>query len=96
MSDRPKTLRLDGTSLAVEDLAPVYAGDSVELDLQVQAPEAPGIYELMLDPVFEQVDWFSARNPANATQFEVAVSTSAPPLPAADREPSTGGDESGD
>jgi len=76
--------------------ADLAAGDSVELDLDVQAPEAPGTYELMLDPVFEQVGWFSARSAANATHHEVTVSVSAPPLPAAGSEPPTGSDEPGD
>jgi len=66
-----ETILWDGRRTRLpRDLA---AGDTVELELEVQAPEAVGRYDLVLDPVYEQVGWFSARSPTNASHHEVAV-----------------------
>ena len=48
----------DARAALPQDLAP---GEQVELSLELQAPWAPGRYELELDMVEEQVAWFSQR-----------------------------------
>ncbi len=40
----------------------VKAGEVVETDMRVLAPDEPGSYELLFDPVRESVSWFSQRN----------------------------------
>lgn len=40
---------------------PVATGEEVEVLQEIQAPEEPGRYVLVLDPVFEHVAWFSQR-----------------------------------
>ena len=37
----------------------VRAGETVTLDLELTAPEAPGRYRLRIDPVLEGVSWFA-------------------------------------
>jgi len=40
---------------------PVGAGGEAEVLQEIRAPETPGRYELVLDPVFEHVSWFSRK-----------------------------------
>ena len=59
---------------------PVAPGETVEVLQEIRAPEAPGRYELVLDPVFEQVSWFSRRGvePYRAEVTVVAPATEGP------------------
>jgi hypothetical protein len=52
---------------------PVPPGESVAVRQTVQAPAAPGTYTLVLDPVFEQVAWFSDRNGGRVARARVEV-----------------------
>ncbi len=54
---------------------PVAAGESVEVLQEIRAPVEPGRYELVLDPVFEQVSWFSRRG---VEPYRTAVAVVAP------------------
>ena len=71
-------LRPDGSTvewngqrtLLPADVAP---GASVDVDFEVQAPERPGDYRLVLDAVHEQVAWFSDKNPDVALPRDVRV-----------------------
>jgi len=56
---------------------PVAPGETVEVHQEIRAPEAPGRYQLVLDPVFEQVSWFSRRGvePYRAEVTVVAPAT---------------------
>ena len=51
----------------------VEPGDEVASWVRVKAPEAPGNYILELDPVFENVAWFSSQDPEAACRVEVQV-----------------------
>lgn len=61
---------------------PVAPGARVAVQQEVRAPSRPGRYRLELDPVFEQVAWFSERNGGNVFSAEVEVlpATAAPPI----------------
>ncbi|HVR98791.1 MAG TPA: glycosyltransferase family 87 protein [Thermoanaerobaculia bacterium] len=52
---------------------PVLPGGRVSVRQRVVAPARPGIYVLELDPVFENVAWFSDRNGRNTYRVEIEV-----------------------
>jgi len=52
---------------------PVAPGQRVAVRQEILAPAEPGTYTLELDPVFEQVAWFSDRNGGNTWRTEVRV-----------------------
>ncbi len=58
LSSDGEMLDFDGLRTELGD-RPVGPGSSVEITMQVAAPEAPGTYWLELDPVFEGIGWFS-------------------------------------
>jgi hypothetical protein len=51
----------------------VPPGGELRLDQAVRAPDTPGLYVLMLDPVFEGVAWFSERNGGQVLRLPVEV-----------------------
>lgn len=53
--------------------AAVAPGATVEVAQDIVAPIAPGAYILELDPVFETVAWFGARNPASTRRVAITV-----------------------
>lgn len=65
---------------------PVAPGESVEVDLKVQAPVAAGNYELEVDLVQEHVCWFAAKGSKTA-RVAIAVDGPGRSAPAADRHP---------
>ncbi len=52
---------------------PLPPGGRLRADLEVVAPSRPGRYTLVLDPVFEQVAWFSDRDRGAAYRAAVDV-----------------------
>lgn len=52
---------------------PVAPGGRVSVRQKVVAPAKPGRYLLELDPVFETVSWFSARNGGKVYRIEIEV-----------------------
>ncbi len=52
---------------------PVVPGGRVSVRQRVVAPARPGVYVLELDPVFENVAWFSDRNGRNTYRAEIEV-----------------------
>jgi hypothetical protein len=51
----------------------VEPGEGVQLMVNVVALSAPGVYVLELDPVFENVAWFSERNEGTTSRHTVRV-----------------------
>ena len=47
--------------------------------LAVKAPDQPGRYQLEVDPLFENVAWFSKRNGESTCRTDVVVAAAAPP-----------------
>lgn len=60
---------------------PLAPGASRSLVQRVQAPAAPGRYLLELEPVFERVGWFSAKDPSAVCRAEVEVGAATAPAP---------------
>ena len=58
--------------------ADVPDGRRVEVAQQILAPNTPGRYTLVLDPVREKVAWFSERNQGDTFQATVEVVAPAP------------------
>ena len=52
---------------------PVEPDQEIASWVSVDAPRAPGNYLLELDPVFENVAWFSSRIPESTCRVEIAV-----------------------
>jgi hypothetical protein len=68
----------DGARLVWDGLRTLLPGDLppggvAEVSLEVEAPRRPGRYVLELDPVREQVAWFSDRRPGNTLRRDVEV-----------------------
>ncbi|MCP3957508.1 MAG: hypothetical protein GY719_06615, partial [bacterium] len=59
--------------LRTELTAGVEPGEQLDAWLQVQAPGEPGRYLLEVDPVFENVAWFSTRNGGVTCRTQVEV-----------------------
>ena len=51
------------------------AGRAAQVDLEIQTPAEAGNYQLRLNPVREQVAWFSDRHLESAPTFPVASSS---------------------
>ncbi len=60
---------------------PLASGARAEVQMDIEAPGAPGAYELVIDPVFEGVAWFSEKNPGATVRRRIEV------LPAAGMAP---------
>ncbi len=67
---------IPGTGERTDLQAAVEPGQDVASWVSVRAPRAPGRYLLELDPLFENVAWFSSRDPEATCRAEVEV---APP-----------------
>ncbi len=66
-----QTVVFDGLrTLLPHDVAP---GGELEIEQKVEAPKKPGVYTLELDPVFEYVSWFSAKNGGDTCRATVRV-----------------------
>lgn len=66
-----EVLLWDGERTEIE--LPVPPGGRVAARQKVKAPPVPGRYILELDPVHEQVAWFSERNGGNTWKAEIEV-----------------------
>jgi hypothetical protein len=75
---RPDGTRVEWNGLRTMLPADVAPGATVDVDLEIEAPERAGDYRLVLDAVHEQVAWFSDRNPATALERDVRVLPRAP------------------
>ncbi len=53
--------------------APVAPGQDFASWVLVRAPRAPGSYQLEIDPLFENVAWFSSRDPDATCRVDVEV-----------------------
>ncbi len=62
-------------SMFKQDVAP---GETVELDLEIEAPKAPGSYVIELDAVREQIAWFSERKPGSTLRRAIEVTPQNP------------------
>ena len=51
----------------------MQAGESVDVELAVEAPPQPGSFTLALEPVLEFVSWFGAHDPAAVRRVAVEV-----------------------
>lgn len=70
--------------------APVAPGAVLETWQKVNAPAAPGRYQLELDPLFERVAWFSARGAPTCRQpIEVVPARAEPSADTASAPPSS-------
>jgi len=67
-----------GDRLRTELRTTVEPGAELVSWQRVRAPQEPGRYLLELDPIFENVAWFSARNGGMRCRAEVEVTTPAP------------------
>ncbi len=71
-------LRLPGDGLRTELPLPLAPGAEAAVDLDLEAPAAPGRYTLELEPVLEHVSWFSAKRPTTVHRVPVEVGGEAP------------------
>ncbi|MDX1630316.1 MAG: hypothetical protein R3234_00485 [Thermoanaerobaculia bacterium] len=53
--------------------APVPPGGRISTRIRVEAPDRPGSYVLVLDPLFEKVSWFSRQNPETTHRVPIRV-----------------------
>jgi len=67
-----------GTAQRADFLHPLEPQQSVARWIRVQAPQAPGHYRLEIEPVFENVAWFSDRGVAPC-RMEIDVEAAPPP-----------------
>jgi hypothetical protein len=56
---------------------PVPPGGQVNIQQEIVAPAQPGRYVLELDPVFENVSWFSKENGGTTFRREIEVTADA-------------------
>jgi hypothetical protein len=55
------------------ELPALDPGEETSVEMTVRAPEQPGRWTLVLDPLFEHVGWFSEHDPASTERIEIEV-----------------------
>jgi hypothetical protein len=69
----PKGKRLDDERRRVPLPRDLYPGDTVELMVELVAPEAPGTYFLNFEMVQETVAWFGQKNPESLLSIPIQI-----------------------